>query len=94
MTYNFDPERWYERERDALERRHRRPLTYFALDQALHLAALAAVLATVMVPHLGHVVQDVAARAVVIVGPGAAWQPAAAMSSNPSQPIPLSICGF
>lgn len=22
MTYNFDPDRWYERERAAIERRH------------------------------------------------------------------------
>lgn len=36
MTYNFDPDRWYDNERDALERAHRGG----RLDRAAYEAAL------------------------------------------------------
>jgi hypothetical protein len=36
MTYNFDPERWYDNERDAIERAHRAG----RLDRAAYEAAL------------------------------------------------------
>jgi hypothetical protein len=36
MTYNFDPDRWYDNERDALERAHRmRQLDRSAYEAAL-----------------------------------------------------------
>ena len=36
MTYNFDAERWYEREREVLEARHARgEIDDAALDRAL-----------------------------------------------------------